>query len=470
MLRSPIPPLLPEIAEVLELAVSRGAGFAEIFLESTSVRTIRCEDGRLEKIESGEDTGFGLRLVAGDRTAYGYSTDTGREAMLRAVDAVIGDLGAAAAGRFVPLGGLHRAGPEPRELPAEEADLGQKAALVREADLAARGAGAAITQVKILYADSLRRVLICNSEGTAALEERPQVLLSVRAVASDGTALQTAARSRGGRRGLEYLDAGEVRAMAAEAGESAIRMLRSPHAPAGRMTVVLAGRAGGTMIHEAIGHGLEGDAAMKGLSIYSGRLGEKVASELVTVIDDATIEGARGSYRFDDEGTPAGRTVAVENGILRAFLLDRRSGARMGGPSTGNGRREDFRHRPIVRMSNTMIAPGRHDPDEIVASVRRGLYVARMGGGQVDTTSGDFVFNVSEAYLIENGAVAGPVRGATLIGNGPAVLAAIDMVGSDLGFDIGTCGKEGQHVPVSDAQPTIRIPEITVGGEVRADA
>jgi len=469
MLSPPIPSTLDDIAAVLELAVSRGAQFAEIFLESTSVRTIRCEEGRLEKIESGVDTGFGLRLVAGEQTAYGYATDTQRESMLRAVDAVAADLGASSAGRSTQPRDLHRAAPEPRERPAEDAGLDETAALVREADAAARAAGPEITQVKILYADSLRRVLVCNSEGVAVTEDRPQVLLSVRAVASDGSVLQTAARSSGGRRGLEHLDPDTVRALAADAGESAIRILRSPHAPAGRMTVVLAGKAGGTMIHEAIGHGLEGDAAMKDLSIYSGRLGEKVASELVTVIDDATIEGARGSYRFDDEGTPAQRTVAVENGVLRAFLLDRRSGARMGMPSTGNGRREDFRHRPIVRMSNTMIAPGGHDPGEILASIPRGLYVVRMGGGQVDTSSGDFVFNVSEAYLIENGAVAGPVRGATLIGNGPSVLAAIDMVGSDLGFDIGTCGKEGQHVPVSDAQPTVRIPEITVGGEVQAD-
>ena len=220
------------------------------------------------------------------------------------------------------------------------------------------------------------------------------------------------------------------------------------------------------MIHEAIGHGLEGDAIFKNLSIYSGKLGEKIASEYVTVIDDATLEGKRGSFRFDDEGTAAQRTVAVENGVLTGFLLDRRSAMKLEMEPTGNGRRENFRFRPIVRMSNTMIAPGEHDPDEIISSVDSGLFVVRMGGGQVDTSSGDFVFKVSEAYLIEKGRVTGPVRGATLIGNGPAVLERIDMVGNDPGFDIGTCGKDGQHVPVSDAQPTIRIPAITVGGEV----
>jgi TldD protein len=307
---------------------------------------------------------------------------------------------------------------------------------------------------------------VFNSTGVAASDVRPQVVISIRAVSSDGNILQTGMRSSGGQSGLGDLCVSDVEELAGEAGETAIRMLHAPHAPAGRMTVVLSGRAGGTMIHEAIGHGLEGDAVFKDLSIYSGKLGKKIASGLVTVIDDATLEGRRGSYRFDDEGTPAQRTVAVDGGVLTGFLLDRRSAAKLGMEPTGNGRRENFRFRPIVRMSNTMIAPGKHDPEEIISSVETGLFVVRMGGGQVDTSSGDFVFKVSEAYLIEKGKVAGPVRGATLIGNGPAVLERIDMVGTDPGFDIGTCGKDGQHVPVSDAQPTIRIPEITVGGEV----
>ncbi len=459
-------PSFSDINDVLESSVSKGAGFAELFFESTGVRSIECVDGRVERISSGTDTGFGLRLISGDTAAYGFSSILTRDEMMRVSGAVLNDLGSGDGGRFTAPadpGGPGDAGAD--DLSGDGA-LEAKASLVRAADRAARSAGAEITQVKVRYGDSLRRISVFNSEGVSAEDARPQVVMSIRAISSDGNILQTGIRSTGGQYGLDTLCAPKVEELAHEAGESAIRMLHAPHAPAGRMTVVLSGQAGGTMIHEAIGHGLEGDAVFKGLSIYSGRLGEKIASELVSVIDDATLDGKRGSYRVDDEGTPSGRTVAVENGVLKGFLLDRRSAMKLSMEPTGNGRRENFRYRPIVRMSNTMIGPGEHDPEEIIASVERGLFVVRMGGGQVDTSSGDFVFKVSEAWMIEEGRIAGPVRGATLIGNGPAVLEQIDMVGNDPGFDIGTCGKDGQHVPVSDAQPTIRIPAITVGGEV----
>jgi TldD protein len=219
------------------------------------------------------------------------------------------------------------------------------------------------------------------------------------------------------------------------------------------------------MIHEAIGHGLEGDAASREQSVYSGKIGQKVASDLVTVVDDSTLQGKRGSYNYDDEGCPSQRSVLVEKGVLKGYMHDRDSAGRMGLSPTGNARRQSFRYRPIVRMSNTIIAPGGRVPESIVSSVEDGLYVARMGGGQVDTSSGDFVFRVNEGYRITGGKISSPVRGATLIGNGPEVLRNIDMVGTDLGFDIGTCGKDGQYVPVSDAQPTLRIPFSTVGGE-----
>jgi TldD protein len=459
-------PSSSDINDVLEFSVSNGAGFAELFLESTGSRLIECADGLIERISSGTDIGFGLRLMSGDRTAYGYSSVITRDEMMSVATDVLDDLAAGGKGSFAPAGEPGETFDDPGGTIASDGNIEARTDLVRVADRAARSAGEDIAQVRVRYGESLRRISIFNSEGTSAAEVTPQVVISIRAVSSRGDILQTGTRSAGGRHGLERLGPSEVERLAHEAGESALRMLYAPAAPAGRMTVVLSGSAGGTMIHEAIGHGLEGDAVFKGLSIYSGKLGEKVASELVTVIDDATLEGKRGSFRVDDEGTPSQRTVAVERGMLRGYLLDRRSAAKLGKESTGNGRRENFRHRPIVRMSNTMIAPGGHDPDEIIASVESGLFVARMGGGQVDTSSGDFVFKVSEAYLIEGGKVKGPVRGATLIGNGPAVLERIDMVGNDLGFDIGTCGKDGQQVPVSDAQPTIRIPSITVGGEV----
>ena len=245
----------------------------------------------------------------------------------------------------------------------------------------------------------------------------------------------------------------------------AVTMLGARRSPAGPLPVVLSSEAGGTMVHEAIGHGLEADLVQAGTSVYRGKIGARVASELVTVLDDATIPNARGSFCFDGEGTPAQRTVLVEDGVLRGYMYDRLSAMKDGTTSTGNGRRDSYRSRPIVRMTNTLIAPGGSAPDEIVRSVPYGLFVRRMGGGQVNTVNGDFVFEVSEGYLIENGVVGEPVRGATLTGNGPEVLQGITMVGSDLGFGIGTCGKDGQGVPVADAQPTLLLSSITVGGK-----
>ena len=453
------------IDEALDMAVAGGGDFAELFFESKLVHSISCEDGRIENISSGMDTGFGLRVISNDRTAYGYSNVVSAGELLRIGRAVLRDL-EKNGGRMIRPGAT-QAGFTPNiSVPAGEVALGGKVDRVMEADRAARAVSPEITQVRVGFGDMSQSVSIFNSEGVAASDDRRQVIFNVRAVASSSGDIQAAHRAIGGRKGFEFIDADGVRALAVEAAESAVRILHSERAPAGTMTVVLASRAGGTMVHEAIGHGLEGDAAEKGLSIYSGKVGRMVASPLITVVDDATLEGMRGSYVFDDEGARAGRTVSVENGVLKKYLLDRRAAGKAGLESTGNGRRQNFRFRPIVRMSNTMIAPGRHDPSEIISSVDKGLYVVRMGGGQVDTSSGDFVFKVNEAYLIENGRVTRPVRGATLTGNGPAVLKDIDMVGNDLGFDIGTCGKDGQHVPVSDAQPTVRIPGITVGGEV----
>jgi TldD protein len=265
--------------------------------------------------------------------------------------------------------------------------------------------------------------------------------------------------------GFELFDLSPPEEVARAAAQRSLLMLKARKAPSGRMPVVLSSEAGGTMIHEAVGHGLEADLVQQGLSVYSRKVGEKVASSLITVVDDPTLSGKRGSYAFDDEGVLSRKTLLVEKGVLRGYLYDRLTALKDGVESTGNGRRESYQDKPIPRMSNTMIVPGEMGPDQIIRSVERGLFVKKMGGGQVNTVNGDFVFEVNEGYLIEKGSVGEPVQGAILTGNGPKVLQEIDMVGNDLGFGIGTCGKEGQGVPVSDAQPTLRIPEILVGGQ-----
>jgi TldD protein len=352
------------------------------------------------------------------------------------------------------------------KLRPEAVDTSRKTMMVLDANRSARMFDPSIRQVLVTYRENRQHVIIANSDGFIAEDERMYLTALVHVVAARGDVVQTGYESIGGITGMELFDDHALTQAAETAARRAVMMLSARKAPAGRMTVVLSSEAGGTMIHEAVGHGLEADLAQSGLSVYSNKIGEQVASPLITVVDDATLQGKRGSFRFDDEGVDAERTVLVDRGILKTFLYDRLTAFKDGARSTGNGRRESYKHRPIPRMTNTMIVPGRSDPGEILRSTSSGLFVRKMGGGQVNTVNGDFVFEVSEGYLIENGALGEPVRGATLTGNGPQVLMSIDQVGSDLGFAIGTCGKDGQGSPVSDAQPTLRISEITVGGVV----
>jgi TldD protein len=305
---------------------------------------------------------------------------------------------------------------------------------------------------------------IANSLGERARDRRIASVWMAQVVAADGAVIQTGYETAGGCDALGSFPPDTLERIALEAARRALQMLTARPAPGGRMPVVLSAEAGGTMIHEAVGHGLEADLAQEGFSVYAGKLGKRIASPLVSVVDDPTLCGRRGSYAVDDEGVPAERTLLVDRGVLRTFLFDRLGAAKDGRASNGHGRRQSYHQRPIPRMSNTMILSGADDPAKILGEVKRGLLVRKMGGGQVNTVNGDFVFEVTEGYLIEGGEAAYPVRGATLVGNGPEVLRTIDRVGSDLGFALGTCGKDGQGVPVSDAQPTLRIPELTVGG------
>lgn len=429
---------------------------AEAFYEERWSCSLTLEEGRLEGAQLVEDRGVGLRLILDPyRVNYGYTTDLSAASLVGLARELAGQA------RGGPP--VARGSPRPSRRQPPPPALRSAVRLLEQADRRARSLSPLVVQVRVSWRREVQRVLIVSREEEVA-EERTRALLAVEVVAGDGGRLE---------RGYEVVGVCgqelpvEPEALAEVAARRALGLLRAPHAPAGPMPVVMAGEAGGTMIHEAVGHGLEADLAQEGLSVYAGKRGQPVASRAVTVVDDPTLEGKRGSYRFDDEGVPAQRTVLIEQGVLRGYLYDRLRALREGVSSTGNGRRESFRHPPLVRMSNTFVLPGDAAPEEVVRSTWRGLLVRRMGGGQVNTVNGDFVFEVAEGYLIEGGQVGPLVRGAVLVGNGPEALRRVDLVGRDLGFAPGTCGKDGQSVPVADGQPTLRVAELVVGGRLR---
>ncbi|GBF35394.1 TldD protein [Desulfocucumis palustris] len=453
------------LEEVLELALANGGDFADIFIERKKATGIGCEGGKIERVQSGLDVGAGIRVLNGESTAYAYTNDLTREGLAGAAKIVSH---AAPGGKKSCNIDLRKIKPlvefEFRERP-DTVKTELKVELVEAADRAARAVDPGrVKQVIVGYADVIQSVIIANSAGDYVEDERIRTRAMVHAVASGGGGMQTGYEAVGSLSGFELLKNNPPEELARAAARRAVQMLEARPAPAGRMPVVMAGEAGGTMVHEACGHGLEADLVQKGLSVYAGKEGGRVAAESVTVVDDATMRDRYGSYAFDDEGVPSRKVVLIEKGVLKDFLYDRLSAMRAGRDSNGHGRRESFQDKPIPRMGNTYIAPGREDPEKIIKEAGRGLLVKKMGGGQVNTTTGDFVFDVAEGYMIENGEIGPMVRGATLTGNGPEVLGNIEMVGSDIGFTIGTCGKDGQGVPVSDAQPTIWINNIIVGG------
>ena len=447
-----------------------GAGdFSELYLEDASSLSLRWEDGRLEWSNRSAESGAGLRFLSGRETRFGHADlsapfrpgafgdDDERLRLLRR-DVAVG----LASSPVRPIGSATERR-HPVETAPDSVPIDRKIELLRRVDAAARS-NPHVRQVVVSYGERLKRVAVLNSDGEAFDERRTYVVMSVLVTAERDGVLQTGYETGGGLAGWELLDGGKAERIADVAARRAAAKLDAPPAPAGEMTVVIAAEAGGTLIHEAVGHSLEADAVLEGTSPpYQGRLGTAVASGKLSVADDPTLPGMRGSYFFDDEGTPAERTLLVENGVLRDYLYDRRAARRAGRASNGHGRRESYAHPPIPRMSNTIILPGPDNPDAIRRELVDGLLVTRMGGGQVNTTTGDFVFEVEEGFEVRAGERR-LVRGATLLGNGPAVLRSIDRVGSDFGVGIGTCGKEGQGVPVSDGIPTIRIPRLVVGG------
>ncbi len=455
------------LSEIIKKALSRGGDYADIYIEHSRPLLIQLEDGKIEKLSSGLDSGVGIRVVFGEKSAYAYSNDFSSDSLFNMAESVSR---AATEGKGKDINiDLRKVRPSVDfNIKYNPSSIGmdRKVSLLENADKTARGVSPKIKQVSLIYRDIVQNVCIATSEGTLAEDERIQTVAIINVIAADGDIIQTGYEPLGGHAGFELFDENIFEEMALRVAQKAVRMLSAKKAPGGRMPVVISSDAGGTMIHEAIGHGLEADLVQQGLSVYANKIGQIVASPLITIIDDSTLPGKRGSYRFDDEGVVSQKTVLVENGILRGYMYDRLTAMKDGAPATGNGRRESYMHRPIPRMSNTFIAPGDEDPGQIIRSVDKGFFVKKMGGGQVNTVTGEFVFEVSEGYIIKSGQVDEPVRGATLIGNGVEVMKSIDMVGSDMGFSIGTCGKDAQGVPVSDAMPTVRIPEMVVGGEV----
>ncbi|MEO7649079.1 MAG: metalloprotease TldD, partial [Bryobacteraceae bacterium] len=429
---------------------------------------ISMDESIVKNATQGVSLGVGVRVIAGERTGYAYSDDLSPDKIMKAA----GVAACIAAGPSkitkTPLEeGVKRNLYPVLTAPADTA-LTERVDLVKRADRCARAYDPRIFQVQASYADSLRHVMVATSDGRISFDRQPMARLNVRALAKqEGGAPQGGSAGGGGRIGLDFfLEEKTPEYFATESARQAIVQLDAVEAPAGEMTVVLGPGWPGILLHEAVGHGLEADFNRKGTSAFSGRIGQQVASPLCTVVDDGTIANRRGSLNVDDEGTPTQRNVLIENGILRGYLQDRLSSRITGAAETGSGRRESYGHIPMPRMTNTFMLAGESDPSDIIRSVPRGLYCANFGGGQVDITSGNFVFSASESYLIEDGKITRPVRNATLIGNGPESMQHVSMVGHDLALDegVGICGKEGQSVPVGVGMPTIKIDRMTVGG------
>jgi TldD protein len=457
-----------DLENYLAEALSHGGAYADLYFEYLSTSSISIDESIVKSALQGVSLGVGVRVIAGERTGYAYSDDLSPEKIRKAARVAACIAAGPATVEKVSLNEGGRRNLYPVLMAPTETAFTERVDLVKRADRAARAYDSRIFQVQASYADNLRQVLVATSDGVLSWDRQPLARLNVAALARDnGGTPQRGHAGGGGRVDLSFfLSEKTPEHFAAEAAREAIVMLDAVNAPAGEMTVVLGPGWPGILLHEAVGHGLEADFNRKGVSAFSGRIGQQVASPLCTVVDDGTIANRRGSLNVDDEGHPTGRNVLIENGILRGYLQDKLSSRLTGAAETGSGRRESYAHIPMPRMTNTFMLAGESDPEEIIRSVPKGLYCPDFGGGQVDITSGNFVFSAAESYLIEDGRVTRPVRNVTLIGNGPEALKYVSMVGNDLKLDegIGVCGKEGQSVPVGVGIPTIKIDRMTVGG------
>jgi TldD protein len=454
------------IQRTLTAALRTGGDFAEVFVEDKRSSSAMLDDGRVEELSSGRDRGAGIRVVVGETTGFAHTADLSDDGLRTAAEAAAAAARTGGGGvREVALTRQDIASRPAAAILPESVAKGAKVDLLRRADAAARAEGGSIKQVRARYGDSRRQILVANSDGLLASDDQVRTLFVVSTVAFGDTGMQTGYESVGRTVGFELFDRYEVDDIARTAARRAITKLAARPAPSGTLPVVIGPGGGGVLFHEACGHGLEKDLVDKGASVFKGRLGQQVASPLVTLVDDGTMAEEWGFYAIDDEGTPAQRNVLIEDGVLTDYMWDHLRSRKEGRPRSGNGRRQSYQHLPMVRMTNTYLLGGDGDPADIVASTDNGVYVSSLGGGQVNTATGDFVFGMTEAYLIEDGEITEPIREGNLIGNGPKVLGDIDAVGNDFSMGHpGTCGKDGQGVPVGDGVPTLRVTALTVGG------
>ncbi len=446
-------------------ALCSGGDFSEIYLEDTDATSLAMTSGKMETAVSGRSFGAGVRVFKGTNAAYVYTNDGSEAGLLHAAEQAAAAIGALGTEGNVTLTWSDT--PQAHQIAVRPSgvETAKKAEKVRQTYAASAAYDPLIVQTEVNYKDWSKRFWLANSEGLFTSDERTYTRLYATAVASDGKESQTGSNGPGKQMGFELFDClVDCEAVGRRVAEMAVTMLKADLCPAGRMPVVIENGFGGVIFHEACGHSLEATSVAKGRSVFAGKLGQAIASPVVTAIDDATIINAWGSGNIDDEGVPCRRTVLIENGILKSYLIDRLGSRRMGLPATGSGRRQDYRFAPTSRMSNTFIAPGNHSDEEIVASVSHGLYCKTMGGGSVNPATGEFNFAVREGYLIENGKIDRPVRGATLIGKGSEVLLKIDMVGKNLDFGAGMCGSTSGNIPADVGQPMVRVSEMTVGG------
>jgi len=461
-----------DLERYLAAALSAGGEYADLYFEYLTSTSLMVDESMVKTASQGISAGCGVRVVAGERTGYAYTDDLAPDKILHAARtaALI-----ASGPAKTPVVGEHRKPPRslyPVALPTADSEITSKVDLVMRADRAARAYDPRIREVRAGYADEVRNILVVGSDGTLEEDSQPLARLNVSCIAKSDDNSARGTYGGGGRVTLDFFSGEKTpEFFASEAARQSIIQLDAREAPAGEMEVVLGPGWPGILLHEAIGHGLEADFNRKKTSAFAGLLGKRVASEKCTVVDNGTLPNRRGSINVDDEGAPTQNTVLIEKGVLKGYLSDKLSARLMGMADTGNGRRESYEHIPMPRMTNTYMLAGEEDPQDIIRSVKQGVYAANFGGGQVDITNGKFVFSASEAYLIEDGQITAPLRNTTLIGNGPDVLTRVSMVGNDLKLDegVGTCGKDGQAVPVGVGIPTLKVDRITVGGTAKRE-